>query len=54
MMACGFRGWLAEIYLRRNLREAFIVRVRVDFFEPRDVFLYPVPNKFTKLTTCCL
>ena len=37
-----------------NLRETFIVRVRADFFEPRDVSFYPVPNTLTKVATCCL
>ena len=34
-----------------NLREDFIVRVRVDFFKPRDIFFHPAPNNFTKITT---
>ena len=37
-----------------NLREAIIVRVRVDFLKPRDVSFYPVPNILTEVTTCCL
>ena len=31
----------------------FIVRVRADFFKPRDVSFYPVPNTLTKVTICC-
>ena len=34
--------------------EVFIVRVRADFFKPRDVSFYPVPNTLTKVTICCL
>ena len=37
-----------------NSHEVFIVRVRADFFKPRDVSFYPVPNTLTKVTTCCL
>ena len=37
-----------------NLREAFIVRVKVNFLKPRDVFFHPVPNNLTKVTICCL
>ena len=37
-----------------NSHEVFIVRVRVDFFKPRDVSFYPVPNTLTKVTICCL
>ena len=37
-----------------NLRKAFILRVRVDFFKPRVTFFHPAPNKFTKVTSCCL
>ena len=35
-----------------NLRERFIVRVKVDFFKPRDVSFYLVANNLNKLTTC--
>ena len=37
-----------------NSHEVFIVRVRTDFFKPRDVSFYPVPNTLTKVTICCL
>ena len=37
-----------------NSHEVFIVRVRADFFKPRDVSFYPVPNTLTKVTICCL
>ena len=37
-----------------NSREASIVRARVEFFKPRDVYLYPIPNSLNKATTCCL
>ena len=37
-----------------NSHEVFIVRVRADFFKPRDVSFNPVPNTSTKVTTCCL
>ena len=37
-----------------NLGEAFIVRVRADLLEPRDVSFYPVTNTLTEVTTCCL
>ena len=37
-----------------NSHEVFIVRVRVDFFKPRDVSFYPLPNTLTKVTICCL
>ena len=37
-----------------NLHEAFIVCVQADFFKPRDVSFYPVPNTLTKVTICCL
>ena len=37
-----------------NSYEVFIVRVRVDFFKPRDFSFYPVPNTLTKVTICCL
>ena len=32
-----------------NSHEVFIVRVRADFFKPRDVSFYPVPNPLTKV-----
>ena len=38
--------------LAGNLREALIVRVRVNVFKPKDIFHYPTPNKFTKVTSC--
>ena len=37
-----------------NSYEVFIVPVRADFFKPRDVSSYSVPNTFTKVTICCL
>ena len=37
-----------------NSHEVFIVRVRADFFKPRDVSFYPVGNTLTKVTICCL
>ena len=37
-----------------NSHETFIVRVRADFFKPRNVSFYPVPNTLTKVTICCL
>ena len=37
-----------------NSHEVFIVRVRADFFKPRDVSVYPVPNTLTKVTICFL
>ena len=37
-----------------NSHEVFIVRVRADFFKPRDVCFYPVPNTLTKVTICFL
>ena len=37
-----------------NSHEVFIARVRADFFKPRDVSFYPVPNTWTKVTACCL
>ena len=37
-----------------NSHEVFIVRVRADFFKPRDVSFCPVPNTLTKVTICCL
>ena len=37
-----------------NSHEVFIVRVWADFFKPRDVSFYPVPNTLTKVTICCL
>ena len=37
-----------------NSHEIFIVRVRADFFKPRDVSFYPVGNTLTKVTICCL
>ena len=37
-----------------NSLEVFIVRVRADFFKPRDVSFYPVGNTLTKVTICCL
>ena len=37
-----------------NSHEVFIVRVRADFFKPRDVYFYPVPNTLTKVTICFL
>ena len=37
-----------------NSHEVFIVRVRADFFKPRDVSFYPVPNTLTKVNICCL
>ena len=37
-----------------NSHEVFIVRVRADFFKPRDVSFYPVPNTLTKVTICFL
>ena len=37
-----------------NSHEVFIVGVQVDFFKPRDVSFYPVPNTLTKVTICCL
>ena len=37
-----------------NLREAFIIRVKLDFFKPRDISFHPIPNTLTKVTTCCL
>ena len=37
-----------------NSHEVFIVRVRADFFKPRDVSSYPVPNTLTKVTICFL
>ena len=37
-----------------NSHEVFIVHVRVDFFKPRDVSFYTVPNTLTKVTICCL
>ena len=33
-----------------NSHEVFIVRVRADFFKPRDVSFYPVGNTLTKVT----
>ena len=33
-----------------NSHEVFIIRVRADFFKPRDVSFYPVPNTLTKVT----
>ena len=36
-----------------NLPKAFFVHARVSFFQPRDVYFHPVPNKLTKVTTCC-
>ena len=37
-----------------NSQEVFIVRVRANFFKPRDVYFYPVPNTLTKGTICWL
>ena len=37
-----------------NSHEVFIVRVRADFFKPRDVSFYPSPNTLTKVTICFL
>ena len=37
-----------------NSYEVFIVCIRADFFKPRDVFFYLVPNTLTKVTICCL
>ena len=37
-----------------DLRKDFNVRVRADFFKPRDVSFHPVRNNCTKVTTCCL
>ena len=37
-----------------NSHEVFIIRVRADFFKPRDVSFYPVPNTLTKVTICFL
>ena len=37
-----------------NSHEVFIFRVRADFFKPRDVSFYPVPNTLTKVTICFL
>ena len=37
-----------------NSYEVFIVRIRADFFKPRDVSFYLVPNTLTKVTICCL
>ena len=34
--------------------KVFIVRVRADFFKPRDVSFHPVPNTVTKVVICCL
>ena len=33
-----------------NLHEAFIVRVRADFFKPRYASFYPVPITLTEVT----
>ena len=37
-----------------NSHEVFIIRVRADFFKPRAVSFYPVPNTLTKGTICFL
>ena len=37
-----------------NSHEVFILRLRADFFKPRDVSFYPVLNSLTKVTICCL
>ena len=37
-----------------KLREVFSVPVRSAFFEPGDVFFYPVSNNFTNATICLL
>ena len=37
-----------------TLREAFIVPIRVYFITCRDVFVYPIPNNLTRVTSCCL
>ena len=37
-----------------NLREAFIVSVSADFFNPMDFSFYPEQNNLTKGTTCRL
>ena len=36
-----------------NSHEVFIIRVRADFFKPRDVSIYPVPNTLTEVIICC-
>ena len=33
-----------------NSREAFIVRVKMDFLKPRDAFFYSVPKTLTEVT----
>ena len=37
-----------------NSYEVFILRIRADFFQPRDVSFYPIPNTLTKVTISCL